>query len=241
MAISEHLTSEKIRAIILSTNEDVRKQFLQYFSSEVDNFILNLPGVYSRMQSMAARVPHDRRSAWADEFLFTAFNSLLTSFHLLISGFNVPSGNLMRHYAEAVAMALLLSHRQIDTFKVIDKDPQKFSVHKALDLVRRNRVARLLGVDGPGWQKFKELTSFYDQYSHSSVFAVSSGHIHSLPGYRQIGSEFDTAKVDAYRKEISFRISAAQRLYETVEVVEKHLIHSKPPDKALDADHPSDD
>jgi hypothetical protein len=234
--ISEHVGSEEIRAIILSTNEDVRNQFLQYFSSEVDSFIANLPGVYDRMQAMAARVPYDRRSAWADEFLFTAFNSLLTSFHLLISGFNVPSGNLMRHYAEAVAMALLLSHRQIDTFSMIDKDPQKFSVHKAMALVMRNRTARLLGVDGAGWQKFKELTSFYDQYSYPSVFAVSSGHIFSSSGYRQMGSEFDTAKLDAYRKEISLRISAAQRLYETVEVVEKHLVFSKPLGHTLDAD-----
>ena len=231
--MSEKLTNEEIRAIILSTNEDVRKQFLQYFGSEVDNFVSNLTRVYDRMRGMAARVPHDRRSAWADEFLFTAFNSLLTSFHLIISGFNVPSGNLMRHYAEAVAMALLLSHRQIDTFVSIDKDPQKFSVHKALDLVRKKRNARLLGIDGPGWLKFQELTSFYDQYSHPSVFAVSSGHSFSLSGYRQIGGEFDTAKLDAYRKEISLRISAGQRLYETVEVVENHLVNSEPPNQAL--------
>lgn len=234
--MSEQLTNDEIRAIILSTNEDVRNHFLQYFSVEVNNLVSTLRGVYDRMQEMPARVRHDRRSAWSDEFLFTAFNSLLTSFHLLISGFSVPSGNLMRHYGEAVAMALLLSHRQIDTFDLIDKDPQKFSVHKALDLVRRKRNARLLGINGPGWRKFEELTSFYDQYSHPSVFAVSSGHSFSSPGYRQIGGEFDTAKLDAYRKEINLRISAGQRLYETVEVVEKHLIDSKPPNQMLQTD-----
>jgi len=133
-------------------------------------------------------------------------------------------------------MALLLSHRQIDTFASIDKDPQKFSVHKALDLVRRRRNARLLGIDGPGWKKFEELTSFYDQYSHPSVFTVSSGHSFSLVGYRQIGGEFDSAKLEAYRKEISLRISASQRLHETVEVVEKHLINSKSPNQPLQSD-----
>jgi len=234
--MSEQLTSEEIRATILSTNEDVRKQFLQYFGSEVDNFVSNLAHVYDRMRGLAARVSHDRRSAWADEFLFTAFNSLLTSFHLLISGFNVASGNLMRHHGEAVAMALLLSHRQIDTFASIDKDPQKFSVHKALDLARKKRNARLLGIDGLGWRKFQELISFYDQYSHPSVFAVSSGHNFSLSGYRQIGGEFDTAKLDAYRKEIGLRISAGQRLYETVEVIENHLVNSKPANHSLQTD-----
>ena len=97
--------------------------------------------------------------------------------------------------------------------------------------MRRKRNARLLGINGPGWRKFEELTSFYDQYSHPSVFAVSSGDSFSSPGYRQIGGEFDTAKLDAYRKEINLRISAGQRLYKTVEVVEKHLIDSKPPNR----------
>jgi len=84
--MSKQLTNEEIRAIILSTNENVRNQFLQYFGSEVDDFVSNLTGVYDRMQEMARRVNNDRRSAWADEFLFTALNSLLTSFHLVISG-----------------------------------------------------------------------------------------------------------------------------------------------------------
>lgn len=225
--MSSRLTNEDIRAIILSTNEDTRRQFVQHFSSEIDDFIVNLTRVYHRMQQMVARVPHDSRSAWADEFLFTAFNTLLTSFHLLISGLNAPSGNLMRHYGEAVAMALLLSHRQIATFTLIDKEPEQFPVHKALDVVKRKRNTTLLGIDGPGWKKFDKLMSFYNQYSHPSALAVSSGHSFSSPGFRQIGGDFDKKKLDGYRKEINLRISASHRLYDTVEVVENHLIRSK--------------
>jgi hypothetical protein len=164
--MSNQLTSEEIRAMILSTGEGVRKQFLKYFGAEVESFVSNLARVYDRMQEMATRVNHDRRSAWAYEFLFAAFNSLLTSFALLISGFHVAAGNLMRHHGEAIVTALLLSHRQIGTFAAVDNDLRKFSVHKALDLVKKKRNTRLLGIDRQGWQKFQELISFYDQYSH---------------------------------------------------------------------------
>jgi len=233
--MGETLSAEDIRAILFSGNEDTRKKFLQHFGSEIDSFVSEIERSYNRLQEMPPRVRHDKRSAWVDEFLFAAFNSLLTSFHLLISGFNIPSGNLMRHYGEATAMALLLSHRQINTFDLLEKN-FRFSVQKALNIVKRNRNAQLLGVSEQGWEKFIEITSFYDQYSHPSVFAAASTHIFSLPGSRQVGGEFDLEKKDYYQKEIRLTISAAQRLYETIEVVEHHLVNSKPPNQSLQAD-----
>lgn len=226
--MGETLSAGDIRAILFSGNEDTRKKFLQHWGSEIDNFASEIARSYNRLEAMPARVPHDKRSAWVDEFLFAAFNSLLTAFHLLISGFNIPSGNLMRHYGEATAMALLLSHRQINTFELLERD-LRFPVQKALNIVKRNQNAQLLGVTKQGWEKFIEITSFYDEYSHPSVLAAASTRIFSLPGSRQIGGEFDLEKKDSYGKEIRLAISAAQRLYETIEVAEHHLVNSKPP------------
>jgi hypothetical protein len=222
------LSAKKIRAILFSGNKDTRKEFLQHFGSEIDNFVSAISRSYIRLEEMPPRVPHDKRSAWVNEFLFAAFNSVLTSFHLLISGFNIPSGNLMRHYGEATAMALLLSHRQINAFDLLEKD-SRFPVHKALDIVKRKRNAELLGVSERGWKKFIEITSFYDQYSHPSLFAVASTHFFSLPGSRQVGGGFDLEKKDSYQKEIGLAVSAAQRLYEITEVAERHLVNSKAP------------
>jgi len=233
--MGEVLTIEDVRGILFSGNEDTRQKFLQYFGSEIDNFASEIVRAYNRLQEMPPRVPYDKRSAWVDEFLFAAFNSLLTSFHLLISGFSVPSGNLMRHYGEAMAMALLLSHRQINAFDLLEKD-FRFPVHKALNIVKRKRNAELLRVSEQGWEKFIEITSFHDQYSHPSVFAVASTHIFSLPGSHQVGGEFDLEKKDSYQKEIRLAISAAQRLYETIEVAERHLVNSKAPNQTLQTD-----
>jgi len=222
------LSVEEVRVILLAGNEDTRQTFLQHFGSVIDDFVSEIVRSYNRLQDMPPRVPYDKRSAWVDEYLFAAFNSLLTSFHLLISGFNIPAGNLMRHHGEATAMALLLSHRQINTFDLLEKH-LRFPVHKALSIVKKKRNAQLLEVNEQGWEKFMEIISFYDQYSHPSVFAAASTHVFSSPGSRQVGGEFDLEKKDAYQKEIRLAISAATRLYETIEVAERHLVNSKPP------------
>jgi len=225
--MSDTLSSDDVRAILLSSNEETRKRFVDHFGAEIDTFASKAARSYNRLQEMPSRVAHDKRSAWVDEYLFAAFNSLLTSFQLLISGYNIPAGSLMRHYGEATAMALLLSHRQIDVFDLLEKQLQ-FPVHKAVNMVKRKRNAQLLGVNQRGWEKFIEITSFYDEYSHPSVFAAASTHVFSSPGSRQIGGEFDLEKKAAYQKEIRLAISAAERLYETIEVVENHLVNSKP-------------
>lgn len=219
------LSVKQVQVILFSGNEETRQKFLQHFGSEIDNFVSQIVRAYNRLEEMSFRVPYDKRSAWVDEYLFAAFNSLLTSFHLLVSGFNIPAGNLMRHYGEATAMALLLSHRQIDTFDLLEKQ-LRFPVQKALSIVKRKRNAQLLGVSQQGWEKFIEITSFYDQYSHPSVFAAASTHVFSSPGSRQIGGEFDLEKTMAYQKEIRLAGSAAKRLFETIEVAEHHLVNS---------------
>ncbi len=225
--MGEILSIEKVRAILFSGNEEIRQKFLQHFGSEIHDFVSEIMKSYNRLQEMPPRVPYDKRSAWVDEYLFAAFNSLLTSLHLLMSGFNIPAGNLMRHHGESTAMALLLSHRQIDTFDILEKHFQ-FPVQKALNIVKRKRNAQLLGVDQHGWEKFIKITSFYDKYSHPSLLAAASTHIFSSPGSRQIGGEFDLGKKTAYRKEIRLAVSAAIRLHETIEVAEHHLVNSKP-------------
>jgi hypothetical protein len=132
----------------------------------------------------------------------------------------------MRHYGEATAMALLLSHRQIDTFDLVERHPG-FPVHKALNIVNKKRNAELLQVNQLGWKKFMEITSFYDEYSHPSLFAVASTRVFSSPGTRQMGGEFDLGKKTAYQREIRLAASAAIQLYRTIEVAERHLVTSK--------------
>jgi hypothetical protein len=55
----------------------------------------------------------------------------------------------MRHYAEATAMALLLSHRQLNSFHALERD-RRFPVQDELNIVPRKRNAELLGINRQG-------------------------------------------------------------------------------------------
>src|SRR6267378_4026115 len=97
---AHELTPEDLRSVLLGDNADVRVQFLHHFDQLIDDFLSYANTAYGRLRAFAHSVVTDNRAAWTEAFLFSAFNNSLTSCHLLISGFPIPAGNLMRHYGE---------------------------------------------------------------------------------------------------------------------------------------------
>ena len=221
------LSCKELFEIVLSDNKATHDKFLSMFPNEVNAFIDGLVRVFDYLAELDNNMPKEDRAAWVQMFLLSSFNNLLTSFHLLISGFLMPAGNLMRSWSEALAMAILCSHSQIDTFNKFNANPSHFDVRKAPDIVMRKNNSRLLNIDKEGWKKFLEINDFFSKYSHASVFALSSLMIFQGTGQLAIGGEFDDGKIDEYRKEMKLRISACERLFETAKVVETHLTHGK--------------
>jgi hypothetical protein len=216
------LTQQDLAEVVFSTNEDTRNRFRETFGEEFEEFLDSIFQPYERLIEFEDKMEEDERPAWVHRFLFNAFNNLLISFHLLISGFVVPAGNLMRQHAESVAMALLCSHRKIETFQKFVTNPQKFRMDKSLKLVNNN--ASLLNVDAEGWQGFQDISKWYNNYSHASVTALANLQLFNTPSGLVVGSEFDPGKVDAYRKEIRLRIDACKSLFGTIKQAEQHLI-----------------
>jgi hypothetical protein len=219
------LTPEEMRKLLLSGNEEARSQFVKQFEPGVHNFAILMSKAFSQLQTMEDRVPHEMRSAWTYQFLYAAFNCLFSAFHLLCSGLLIPAGNQMRQFGEAVALALLCSHRGINMFERVMKESDRFPAHDALRMVNKGRNRRLLGLDTDGWKSFDELTRFYDEFSHSSIVAVASTS-HFATGGRQLGGDYDPAKFDYYNKEVSLSITAAMRLLDTINTTERHLNES---------------
>ncbi len=156
--------------------------------------------------------------------MFNAANSLLTSFHLFINGFQIPAGNLMRHWSEALAMALLCSDSRIDTLKVLEENPSQFPVQKAMNLVMRDKNARILGISKEAWMEFSRANDLYQEYSHASVLSLATTAMMSNPGGLIIGGEFDHGKLSAYEKEFSRRISACAFSLDIAAMTEQHLL-----------------
>jgi hypothetical protein len=214
---------QQISEFVLYGDKETKNHFIQNFGTEIEQFIKSIPQVYERITKLESTVPQTMRSAWAWMFLYYAFNNLVTSFHFLISGFIVPSGNLIRQYGESIAMALLCSHPLINVFDRFNSDPGKFPVHKALSIASQKQNARLLNLNRGGWEGFQEITKWYDYYSHASPISIAHLHPFDKPDQMVIGCEFDPLKIDVYKFEIRRRISACNRLLETVEQVERHL------------------
>jgi hypothetical protein len=217
------LTKDDFEKIVFSGNETVRANFQKEFNNDIKEFILRITKTYDRLQNFSKAVHDDLRLAWVYQFLFNAFNSLLTSLHLLISGFAIPAGNLMRHFAESISVALLFSHPKIDEFDHFRKDMRHYPVHKALSKVLRNENKKLLNIDPDGWQRFMKITKFFDHFSHPSALAVAYTQIFEDPGGLIVGSEFDPKKKEQYHKHIKLILSGCNSLIEIIEHIESIL------------------
>ena len=217
------LSRKDIADIVLNDTKQAREHFLKVFSAQTEEFIDNIARAYSCLSDLDI-LPHDKRTGWVQIFIFSSFNSLLTSFHLPINGFLIPSGNLMRQWAEGMAMALLCCDTRINVFKTHETDPTHFSVQNAPDLVLRKSDAHILGINKRGWTKFQQMNDLYQKYSHASVLSLASMFKMDTDGGIIIGSEFDNGKISAYEKEIKRRISACSLLIDTVAILKIHLL-----------------
>jgi len=214
---------DHFRAAVLDDKTAVRDSFRRHLDSELDQCIRAMHSAYCAFRDLEAELPDNHRNAITEFYLFQAINSLLTSLALMITGRLVPSGNLMRHYGESTAMALLLSHKDIPEFDRYMQAPRTYPVHKAMAAVSRRRYARLLGINAANWQEFVAITGFYDQYSHPSALVLADTTLFSLPGHVSLGGDFDPDKLPQYEIEFKRRTSAADVLRHGVPIIGGHL------------------
>lgn len=178
---------------------------------------------FQALGSFAPGLAPTPRAALTESFLLHAFNSVLNSSHLLISGFFVEAGNPMRHYGEACAMAMLLSHKAIDVFDRYDQDHRQVSVTREFEKLGQKTYQDLLAIDPDGWRTFRRITKQYDQLSHANRLARTSQKFSEQQGMVVIGTAFDNDKRDAYQQELGVRISAANLLPEWMYGCRVHL------------------
>jgi len=216
-----------MRTLIISDHAHVRERFLEEFSGEIDEITATLTQAYSAYRRLEDKVRLDDRSAHVQAFAFTALNSLITSTNLLLSGLQLPSGNLMRQYGEASAMALLCSHPSIDVLARMRKDPHSFPYQNAIEIVGRKRNRRLLGLKAPEWKTFGNIGKFYDRFSHASFFAIASQTMFGQPGMLIVLGEFDPEKIEPYRIEMRRRKTAATVLGHLMDYLSERLPQKK--------------
>ncbi len=219
----ENINEETFKNWLFSDNNDTREIFLENFECEINEFIAIVSKCYRNLKEFAKELPSEERVAWVENFLFQSINSIFTSFHLLISGFFIPAGNLMRQFSEFMALSLLFSHPKTNEFERFKNKPESYPYHKALNKIKKKENIKLFDINPEAWDEFVKITSFYNKFSHPSIMTAASIQIFSKPGTRILGGGYDSDKKEAYRKELKLRISACERLIDTIDCIKTTL------------------
>ena len=198
---------------------EARKSFISHFEQEINDFIGAFLRAYDRWVWFDSKINNDERKAYISAFLYLSLNSLLNSTSLLVSGYMIPSGNLMRTIIEAVSAAILISDNKLDYYRKIKENA--FSPNKFVDAVSRN--ANTLGINSKSWNAFMKLRNIYNDYSHASLFNLSSTLSFSQEGALNFGAFFDVGMVSAYRKEIKSRLDFAKSLKNIIEGISQKV------------------
>jgi hypothetical protein len=226
-----HLDEEQFLGFLLSGEAEPRQAFLRSFRRRLPPIARQLAIVYRELTRLDLISRSDERLAHVHMFLHDALNSAFTSTMLLIEGYPLASGNLMRHYAEATAMALLIMDDNPEVWQRYEAAPTQYPVQKAIDRLLQGatsrRLRKLFGFDPVAWHKFLQLTRFYDQFSHASAFSLGFHMMIDQPGIIILGPQFDPGKRKQVGIELKRRRSCLRPLaflVRSVRRVAKHRV-----------------
>ena len=201
-----------IRTIIeeelLENDEEVLIKFKTLLSNDINDFIGETVKAYNEWEKWDSKIGDNEQRAYISAYIFTAINTLVISTRLFIQGYSVPSGNLVRNAMESCAMAILCSNNQLPFFEKIRKN--EFKVHRSISVIEKHAPA--LAVTKESFTLFKKHWSFYHEYSHATLFSISTQISFSQDSQLIIGAIFDNDKKEAYKKEIRIRIHIAKLL-----------------------------
>jgi hypothetical protein len=221
--MTKHLNKKLLKQFILCDNTVPRRHFKRIYAAEIDLFVERVYDAYKLFKQVDNTCNVGKRNVVTAAYIYTAINNLVSSFNIFISGYTVPSGNLMRHFYESSIMALLFSAKKLKYFEKFDKNPGKFQANKVFEYAKRN--LNVLGINSKAWKYFIKQKNFYHSYSHSSAFAMSTNTVMdpNLQGTMILGSFFDKGKKKEYEKEIQIRIGAVKFLTDTIKVIRIQL------------------
>ncbi len=210
-SMPQRLTHDSLSAALLDDNTEARKRFRDEHAEPLSEVRDTCLRSYRAIDVLNNGHPEgDLRFDTARLFMHTAFNNVLTSTNLLVAGLPLPSGHMMRHAGESLAMALLIADAQSGVLERFHREGPKYPVQDAISTIRRpkrwKRVAELLDLSEDGAAMLRDLEVFYSGCSHSGAFALGYQFVFAADGALVVGAEFDPAKRDHARTELAMRL-----------------------------------
>src|SRR6266513_1632190 len=170
------ITPTDVRQIVWGSNAEVQALFKERFGDEIERAVQVLGEAYGNFQKLQAAVSLEMRAATVQMFIHVALSSVITSLHHLVSGYPIAAGHMMRHYTEAIAMALMCSNEATGVYKKYAADRKTFPVHKSPEMLRKRKVRDALrdslGFDAVAWEQVLAIAELYDTLSHASALTL---------------------------------------------------------------------
>ena len=215
-------TFEEARRAILteltSDNFEVRAEYLTCFTSDVEEFSNAMAKAFLNWQALDGDLRGNEKRAYVSALVFSATTLHILSLKLLVSGHLVAAGNLMRQVVESISLALLCSGSNLATLDRFMTG--RYSTNNAVRDVLRN--ATNLGVNDQTLEILAKAKDFYHKYSHPSHLTIASGMAFSNKG-TYVGAAFDEGKLQAYSKEIQFRLALAKVFSSFIDCVKANI------------------
>jgi hypothetical protein len=212
-----------MRRIIVGSEPEVAEQYQRHFRAETDLAIKILAEAYSEFQRLGRQVAQEPRCATVQLFVHVSINSVVTSMHHLVHGYPIASGNMMRHFTEAIAMAMLCADERTGVYARYQANRAHFDVDSASDLltrkVNKKFLTQSLGFDSDAWSTVRKQVKLYNKLSHASGPALGYQFLFDVTGGLVLGAAFDPAKVDYYRSDLVRRRTAAAALKQVVPII----------------------
>jgi len=198
---------------ILGDDKEIKSKFLKHFETEMSEFINTIVESYRSWMKYDATIKGNRRRAFISAFLFNAINNLSASMKMFISGYSIPSGNLVRQTIESICSAILCSSEKLQFYQHVEQDmfSSKNSVKHVLKHSKKFRINR------DAMLSLKKLYEFYHKLSHSSSLTLAHNISLSNLGEIYIGPSFDEHKLFAYKKEAANRMNLAKIISNVIE------------------------
>ncbi len=197
---------ESLLTELVSDDAEVRAKYLSHFEANSIEFVDALSHAFIKWRSLDAELQGNEKRAYISALVYIAISLHFVSFKLFLSGHAIAAGNLFRQVVETISLGILCSGKDLGFLERVMEE--KYSTSDAVrDLLRHSQK---LGLSREGVQALKKTQEFYHQYSHPTTLTMATFSSFTERGGLYLGAAFDDGKIDAYRKEVSARVSLAK-------------------------------
>ncbi len=237
---------EKVEDLVkelTSPNNFELEKFSKTFPEEILEFSENFSKTYKKFYELERVVDlslNDTQGVSQENcilfFTFQFIQNLFSSTKLLLFGYQLASGNLMRQVIEGAAIAILCSlkckikrkvnkneYNEFFYFKSFKEEKDYAKSHKAVNLLVLNKD--ISGITKHGEQIIKLFKSHGNDYSHpnfrNTLLMIPK---ESFENKIYFGSYFDPERIEEYRNELIVRIKLCKIL---PDLIDKLLINVK--------------